>query len=228
MPTAIAVRTVPFFNYPTLFRKREDDFIDIFLDVGRRGAYIRQRDLGEFESSLASFLGANYVLGVGNATDGLQVALCAAGIMPGDEVILSSHTMIATASAIHFNGAKPVPVECGPDHLIDPNAVEAAVSSKTKAIVPTQLNGRTANMDALGVVARKHNLIIVEDAAQALGSRFRGKCAGTFGEASVISFYPAKVLGCLGDGGAVVSHDEAVFRKKPMLCVTTATAPKAI
>jgi dTDP-4-amino-4,6-dideoxygalactose transaminase len=121
--------------------------------------------------------------------------------------------MIATASAIHFCGATPVPVECGYDHLIDAAAVEAAVTSRTRAVMPTQLNGRTCDMEALQAISGRHGLLIVEDAAQALGSRFRGRCAGTFGIGSAISFYPAKVLGCLGDGGAVVTNDRNVFER---------------
>jgi dTDP-4-amino-4,6-dideoxygalactose transaminase len=121
--------------------------------------------------------------------------------------------MIATAAAVHFAGATPVPVECAADHLIDPAAVEAAVTPRTRAIMPTQLNGRTCNMDALQTVAEKHGLIIIEDAAQGLGSRFKGRCAGTFGTAAAISFYPAKVLGCFGDGGAIITNDNAVFER---------------
>jgi dTDP-4-amino-4,6-dideoxygalactose transaminase len=212
------MRSVPFFNYPALFTSQETEFQRIFSDVGRRGAFIKQKDLEDFEKCLASFLGIRHALGVGNATDGLEVALLAAGVKGGDEVILSSHTMLATAIAIHFAGAKPIPVECGPDHLIDPAAVEAAVTPHTRAIMPTQLNGRACDMDALGRVADKHGLIIVEDAAQALGSRYKGQCAGTFGAAAAISFYPAKVLGCLGDGGAVVTNDAGVYEHASELC----------
>ncbi len=204
-------KDVPFFNYRSLFGSAEAEFLGTITDVGRRGAYILQRDLADFEAHLAGFLGARKVLGVGNATDGLCFALRAAGIAPGDEVIISSHTMIATAAAVHFAAAVSVPVECGADHLIDPAAVEAAVSPRTRAIMPTQLNGRTCDMDALQTLAKRCGLSIVEDAAQALGSRFKGRCAGTFGLAGAISFYPAKVLGCLGDGGAVVTNDEGVY-----------------
>jgi len=136
-----------------------------------------------------------------------MIALRAAGIRKGDEVIFCSHTMVATASAIHFAQAIPVPVECGGDHLIDPRAVADAITSRTRAILPTQLNGRTADMEALQSIANQNGLAIVEDAAQALGSRFRGQCAGTFGAASAISFFPAKALGCLGDGGAVITNN---------------------
>ena len=158
------------------------------------------------------------MLGVGNATVGLHFALRSVGIGHGDEVIFSSHTMLATAAAIHFSGATPVPVECGPDHLISVEAVEAAITLRTRAIMPTQLNGRTADMATLQRLADRHDLLIVEDAAQALGSRFRGRLSDTFGTASAISFYPAKVLGCLGDGGAVVTSNTCVYEYSSELC----------
>lgn len=211
--TTAAVRSVPFFNYPSVFTTHEEEFIALFRDTGRRGAFILQKHLADFEQNLAAFLGARYALGVGNATDGLLYALRAAGIGPGDEVILSSHTMVATAAAVHFAGATPVPVDCGTDHLIDPCAVDAAVTSATRAILPTQLNGRTCDMDILQGIADRHGLVIIEDAAQALGSKFKGRAAGTFGIAAAISFYPAKVLGCFGDGGAVITNAAAVHDK---------------
>ena len=204
------VTAIPFFNYPRVFMDHEEEFVSIFREVGRAGAFILQRHLSNFESNLANFVGARYSVGVGNATDGLLFALRAAGIGPEDEVILSSHTMVATAAAVHFAGAIPVPVECGADHLIDPAAVEAAITPATRAIMPTQLNGRVCDMDALIAIADRKGLLIVEDAAQGLGARFKGRCAGTFGLASAISFYPAKVLGCFGDGGAVVTDGEFV------------------
>lgn len=203
-------RSIPFFDYPRLFLDEEEMLVAIVRDVGRRGAFILQRDLERFEQNLASYLGASHALGVANATDGLIIALRAAGIGRGDEVIFSSHTMVATAAAIHFAGGIPVPVECGRDHLIDPASAQAAITPRTRAILPTQLNGRTADMSALVAIAGKHGLTIIEDAAQALGSKFRGRCAGTFGAAAAISFYPAKVLGCLGDGGAVITSDDRV------------------
>jgi dTDP-4-amino-4,6-dideoxygalactose transaminase len=216
--TIAAVREVPFFAYPALFKAHEAEYVNIFRDIAGRGAFIKQKDLQTFESRLASYLNIGYALGVGNATDGLEVALLAAGIVAGDEVILSSHTMLATAVAVHFAGATAAPVECGPDHLIDAQAVEDAITSRTRAIMPTQLNGRTCNMDALGSIASKYGLHIVEDAAQALGSRFKGRCAGTFGVSAAISFYPAKLLGCFGDGGAVVTNSQPVFDHASELC----------
>jgi dTDP-4-amino-4,6-dideoxygalactose transaminase len=211
--TPAAVREIPFFDYRREFVSEEAELVAIFRDVGRRGAFILQKDLTRFERNLSEFLGDGRALGVGNATDGLVIALRAAGIRPGDEVIFCTHTMVATAAAIHFAGAVPVPVECGKDHLIDPDAIEAAVTPRTRAILPTQLNGRTADMNRIEEIARAHRLAIVEDAAQALGSKFQGRAAGTFGAAAAISFYPAKLLGCLGDGGAVIARNEATFEK---------------
>ena len=205
--------TVPFFDYPHLFTSDENALIEIIRDVGRRGAFILQKDLEIFEQNLAAYTGAKYAVGVGNATDGLQIALMAGGLNSGDEVIICSHTMAATAGAVHFAGGVPVPVDPGADHLMDPQAVEDAITDRTKAVLPTQLNGRTANMDAIRRIAEIHGLLVFEDAAQALGSRFKGKCAGTFGVASCISFYPAKVLGCLGDGGAVLTNDDDVYAR---------------
>ncbi len=211
--TPTLARRVPFFDYRHAFLSEEEDLVRIFRDVGRRGAFILQEDLSRFETNLARFVGARFAIGVANATDGLHLALRAAGIGPGDEVILPSHTMAATAAAIYFAGAIPVPVESGPDHLIDPEAAAAAITPRTRAIIPVHLNGRTCAMDALARIAARHGLVLIEDAAQALGSRYKGQAAGAFGTAGVFSFYPAKLLGCLGDGGAVVTNDRAIFER---------------
>lgn len=207
-----AVREVPFFRYPALFTDHEEAFLRIIKDVGHRGAFIMQRDLEACERKLEAFTGIRHAIGVANATDALEILVQAAGIGSGDEVILCSHTMLATASAVVMNGATPVPVDPGADHLLDPAAVERAITPRTKAVLPTQLNGRTCDMDAIRAVAQKHDLLILEDAAQALGSRFRGTHAGGFGLGGCISFYPAKVLGCLGDGGAVLTNDPEMAR----------------
>lgn len=203
-------RSIPFFNYRGAFAAHESQFVDIFRDVLRRGAFIQQQDLADFEKHLADYLGVKHAFGVGNATDGLIMCWRAAGLLPGDEVILPSHTMVATAAAVHFAGGKPVLVDCGDDHLIDPDAIPRAITARTRGICPVQLNGRTADMDRIMALADRHNLLVIEDAAQALGSKFRGRFAGTFGKAAAFSFYPAKLLGCLGDGGAVVTNDDAV------------------
>ena len=204
---------VPFFDYPRLFLDEKRDLISIFRAIGERGAFILQQDLQGFEEALAVYTGAKYAIGVANATDGLELVLMAIGLSPGDEVICCSHTMLASAASIVTAGGQPVPVEIGPDNLIDPNAIEAAVNSRTVGIMPTQLNGRTCDMDRVMAIAERYDLFVVEDAAQALGSKFKNKAAGTFGKGAAISFFPAKVLGCLGDGGGVITNTEQIFER---------------
>jgi dTDP-4-amino-4,6-dideoxygalactose transaminase len=212
-----ATMQIPFFRYPHLFNQQRDEILRAVTDVMERGAYILQNDLRDFEAGLAAFLGAGHAFGVANGTDALIIGLRAAGIAPGDEVIVPSHTYVASAASIHFAGATPVLVECGEDHLIDPAAVEAAVTPRTRGIMPVQLNGRTCDMDALQRIADRHGLVIVEDAAQGLGSKFKGRPAGTFGAAAGFSFYPAKVLGCFGDGGGITTNDADVARRIMLL-----------
>ena len=202
---------IPFFDYPRLFLEKKEEYLNIFSEVSSRGAFIMQKDLNEFEKNLSEFLSSNYSIGVANATDALEISWMALNLRPGDEVICSAHTMLATASAIKLAGGIPIPVEIGDDNLIDPDAVEATISSRTVGIMPTQLNGRTCNMERIMGIANKYKLYVVEDAAQALGSKFKGKNAGTFGHASAISFFPAKVLGCFGDGGAILCQDETIY-----------------
>ncbi|MBM3493814.1 MAG: DegT/DnrJ/EryC1/StrS family aminotransferase [Armatimonadetes bacterium] len=215
--TAAAQREVPFFNYRGAFSAMENELFDTMRDVVRRGAFILQRDLAEFEEAVAAYLGVKHALGVGNATDGLVFAFRAAGLQPGDEVIFPSHEMVAGPAAVHYAGGVPVPVDIGPDRLLDPAAIEPAITKRTRFIMPVQLNGRTCDMDAIQAVADRHGLKIIEDSAQALGSKFRGRFAGTFGVAAAFSFYPAKILGCLGDGGLVVTNDDAVAEHMRLL-----------
>jgi dTDP-4-amino-4,6-dideoxygalactose transaminase len=211
------VRSIPFFNYKGVFSTQESTYVEILSDIIRRGAFIQQQDLIDFEQHLADYLGVKHAIGVGNATDGLIMAFRAAGIGPGDEVIFPSHTMVASPASAAQCGATPVPVDMGPDHLIDPEAIESAITPRTRAILPVHLNGRTCDMGPILDIARRHDLLIIEDAAQALGSHYKGKLAGSFGLAAAISFYPAKILGCFGDGGAVVTNDDAVARQIRLL-----------
>lgn len=217
MATTAATHSIPFFNYKEAFASSEEDYVSIFRDVLRRGAFIQQKDLVDFERHLADYLGVRHAIGVGNATDGLVFAWRAVGLSPGDEVIFPSHTMVASPASVVHAGGVPVPVDCGPDHLIDPEAIEAAVTSRTRAIMPVQLNGRTANMDRIQEICDRHGLFIIEDSAQALGSRYKGRCAGTFGRVGVYSFYPAKILGCFGDGGAIVTNDDQLAARMLLL-----------
>ncbi len=212
-----ASQAIPFFNYPALFERDEENLMGILRDVLRRGAFILQKDLAEFEAMLCDYLGVKYAIGVADGTNALILGLKALGVGPGDEVIVPSHTYIASAASIHLVGAIPVLAEIGPDHMLDARSVEPLIGKRTVAIMPVQLNGRTCDMDALGAIAERHGLAIVEDAAQALGSRFKGRFAGTFGAFGTFSFYPAKTLGCFGDGGAVVTDDDEIGRQVALL-----------
>lgn len=206
-------RNVPFFEYPRLWSDERETLLSLIDKTSSSGGFILQQEVLDFESELARYTGSKFSVGVGNATDGMEIFLEAIGIEAGDEVIICSHTMLATASAVKVAGGVPIPVEIGDDNLIDPQAIEDAITSKTVGIMPTQLNGRTCKMDLILSIAEKHGLFVVEDAAQALGSKYKGQHAGTFGLASDISFFPAKVLGCLGDAGAVLVNDEDLYHK---------------
>lgn len=203
---------IPFFDYPAVFNDFKDEFVNEFIRVGERGAFISQDELTKFENELSIFTGVKYAIGVANATDALELLLCAAGLENGDEVLVSAHTMVATAGAVKMFGGVPVPVDIGDDRNIDVAEIEKNITSKTKFIMPTHLNGRLANMREIIKLAEKYDLKIVEDGAQSLGARLEGDHSGSFGVGGCISFYPAKVLGCLGDGGAVLTNNESIAK----------------
>jgi hypothetical protein len=205
-----AHREVPFFNYPALFAEHRAEYMATIEDVLARGAYIMQRDLAAFEDELATYLGVRHAIGVADGTAALKIALLLAGVGPGHEVIVPSHTFIATAAAVHDVGATPVLCDCGPDSMIDMASARAMVTDRTVAVMPVQLNGRTCDMAAVEALAADCGLKIVEDSCQALGARYRGRFAGTFGVAGTFSFYPAKTLGCFGDGGGLITDDDAL------------------
>lgn len=213
----LAARRIPFFNYQALFASQEQEIMATMRDVMSRGAYILQKDLADFEANLRRYLNVKHAFGVADGTNALMLALLAIDVGPEDEVIVPAHTYIASAASIHFVGATPVLCECGPDHLIDVDSARSKITSKTRAIMPVQLNGRTADMHKVMALANEHGLQVVEDAAQALGSKFDGRGAGTFGVAGTFSFYPAKVLGCFGDGGGIVTNDDEVARRVSLL-----------
>lgn len=202
-----ATRNIPFFNYPSMFAEREDEYLATITNALKRGAYIMQSDLLDFERDLAAYCGTKYAFGVADGTVALTLALRLANVGPGDEVIVPSHTFIATAAAVHHVGGTPVLCDCLPDHMIDVESARRMVTNKTKAVMPVQLNGRTCNMDDVQSFADEFNLKIVEDSCQALGAKFRDKHAGSFGVAGSFSFYPSKTLGCFGDGGAIILDD---------------------
>ncbi|MET0243356.1 MAG: DegT/DnrJ/EryC1/StrS family aminotransferase [Flavitalea sp.] len=186
-------------------------------------AFINGKAVTDFSASLATYLGIKHVIPCANGTDALQIAMMALDLKPGDEVITPSFTYVATTEVIALLGLKPVFVEVDPKTFcIDPAAVEAAITPKTKAIVPVHLYGQSADMEAIMEIAQKHNLYVIEDNAQAIGSDFQFKDgtvkkSGTIGTIGTTSFFPSKNLGCYGDGGAMFTNDDELATKLRMI-----------
>lgn len=196
-------------------RREIDAAIESVID---QTAFIRGPQVGEFECKLAGYLGGSYVVGVGNGTDALQIAMMALGIGPGDEVITTAFTFIATAEAAALLGATPVFADIDPQTFnIDPAKIEELITEDTKAIVPVHLFGQPADMDRVLRIAREHDLYVIEDNAQGIGSEYKGKKTGFLGDLGCLSFFPSKNLGCYGDGGAVVTNDEELYRTARMI-----------
>jgi len=188
-----------------------DELLGAYKEVFSNQWYIQGEKLREFERKFAEYCGTKYCVGVGNGLDALRLILKAYGIGEGDEVILPSNTFIATALAVSYTGATPVFVEPKFSTLvIDPDRIEEKITEKTKAIIVVHLYGRLADMDAVMKIAKKYDLKVIEDSAQAHGVKKDGVKAGNFGDASGFSFYPGKNLGSLGDAGAVTTNDEAL------------------
>ena len=204
------MKNIPFFNYPALFEENEKEYLAIVQDVLRRGAYIMQSDLEEFEESLAKYIGVKHAIGTADGTMAILTSLLALDLDPGFEAILPSHTFVATASAVHYAGGVPVLADCCQDHLISPESIERLITNKTKVILPVQLNGRVANMTPIVELAKRYQLHLVEDSCQALGAKFKGQMAGTFGDAGTFSFYPSKTLGAFGDAGAMITGSDEI------------------
>lgn len=208
---------IRFIDYPEQFKKMEKEIMDTVRTVLSRGDLMLRQQLRDFEEHLAAFVGTRFAVGTSNCTDALHLSLLAAGIGPGDEVITVSHTFVATAAAIHHAGAVPVLIDIEDDHNMNVDLVEAAITPKTKAIIPVHVNGHLCNMEKLMKISERHKLLVIEDAAQALGASFKGKKAGSFGLAGCFSFYPAKLLGAFGDAGAVVTDDGEIAEKVKLL-----------
>jgi len=178
------------------------------------GQFIQGKDVGEFECAVAGYLDVKFAIGCASGTDALQIAMMAYGIGPGDEVISTPFTFVATAETIAILGAKPVYVDIDPKTFnIDPLLIERAITPRTKAIIPVHLYGQPADMDPIMRIARKHNLKVIEDSAQALGASYKGKKVCSIGDIGCISFFPSKNLGGFGDGGMMVTNDQATAEK---------------
>jgi len=188
--------------------------------VLNKSNYIMGEEVTELEKSLKEFTGAKYAISCSNGTDALLLAMMALDIKPGDEIITTPFTFIATAETIAFLGATPVFVDIDEKtYNIDPSKIEAAITDKTKVIMPVSLYGQPADMDAIQTIATKNNLKVVIDGAQSFGSSYKGKTDSNLGDISTTSFFPAKPLGCFGDGGAVFTNDEGLANKLKSLRV---------
>lgn len=209
---------IPFVDLQTQYQSLKPEIDAAIAAVLTRGDFILGGDVTKFEEEFAAFCGVAHCLGVANGTDALKLALEACGIGPGDEVITTSHTYIATALAISQCGARPVLVDCEPDHmLIDVSEIEAAITPKTKAILPVHLYGQSADMDPIMEIAKRHKLVVVEDACQAHGATYKGRKCGSIGDIAAFSFYPGKNLGAYGDGGAVTTNNAELADKIKLL-----------
>jgi dTDP-4-amino-4,6-dideoxygalactose transaminase len=205
---------IPFLDLKSINLRQKEDFQAALDDVLESGWLILGKHSEAFEADFSAYCGANHCVGVANGLDALHLVLKAWGIGPGDEVIVPSNTYIATWLAVSQVGATPVPVE--PDFEtfnIDPDLIEEAITSRTRAIIPVHLYGQTASMDKIMSIANRHGLKVLEDSAQAHGARFNKRRAGSLGHAAAFSFYPGKNLGALGDAGAVTTNDASLADK---------------
>lgn len=205
---------IPFLDMKTPYQELKIELDNAYHRVMESGWYIMGGELNAFEAEFAVYCGAKYCIGVGNGLEALHLILRAYGIGEGDEVIVPSNTYIATWLAVSYVGARPIPVEpLEGTYNLDPNKVEAAITSNTRAILPVHLYGLLADIDPLRVLADKHDLKVIEDAAQAQGALYKGRMSGSLSHAAGFSFYPGKNLGALGDAGAVVTNDDKLAEK---------------
>lgn len=210
--------TIPLVDLKAQYLSIQSEIDAAIQTIIERSAFIGGDDVKRFEAEFTEYCSARACVGVGNGTDAIFLALRALGIGPADEVITVAHTFIATAEAISAVGAQPVFVDIREDTmLIDPDAIEAAITPRSRAIIPVHLYGQPCEMDRIGEIARRHGLKVIEDAAQAHGARWNGQRVGSLGDIACFSFYPGKNLGAYGDGGAVVSQDESLIGRVRML-----------
>ncbi|MEQ1778220.1 MAG: DegT/DnrJ/EryC1/StrS family aminotransferase [Nitrosomonas sp.] len=212
------MKSIPLLSLEAAYKELQSEIETAMLISMRSGWYILGPEVDAFESELATYCDTSHCVGVANGLDALHLALHAMGVVPGDEVIVPSNTFIATWMAVSQCGATPVPVEpVDATFNIDPNQIEAAITPRTKAIIPVHLYGHPADLDPILAIARKHKLKVLEDAAQAHGARYKGKRIGGHGDAVAWSFYPGKNLGALGDGGAITTNDPEIADRLRML-----------
>jgi dTDP-4-amino-4,6-dideoxygalactose transaminase len=204
---------VPYVNYKLQAKLYGDDILKEIKRVMDGGDYILRGDVEKFEHDFAKLIGSKYAVGVNSCTDALRLSLRLIHLQKDDEVIVPAHTFLASLDAVVDAGGKPVLVDVGKDHNLDVSKIEKSITNKTVAILPVHLNGRCCNMDKVMELAATYKLYVIEDAAQALCATFKGKCAGTFGSTGSFSFFPAKLLGTIGDAGMVVTDNEHYYTK---------------
>ena len=205
---------IPFVDLQAQYKTIAKEINAAIQGVLDRSDYVLGDEVRLFEEDFAKFIGATEAIGVGSGLDALELALRAYGIGPGDEVITAANTYIATVLAIIAAGARPVLADMDPStYNISPTAIEAAITPRTRGIMPVHLYGQPADMEAILKIARKNKIIVIEDAAQAHGAMYANRRAGTWGHAAAFSFYPGKNLGAYGDGGAVTTNDPAIAEK---------------
>jgi dTDP-4-amino-4,6-dideoxygalactose transaminase len=205
---------VPFLDFTAPYEEIKTGLDEAYFRFMRSAWYVLGRELEAFEREFADYCGVQHCVGVGNGLEALHLALRAYGIGENDEVIVPSNTYIATWLAVSYAGATPVPVEPDPKTFnLDPDRIEAAITRRTKAIMPVHLYGQPADMDPIMTIARKHGLKVIEDNAQAQGARYKGRRTGSLGDAAGNSFYPGKNLGAYGDAGAVTTNDKELADK---------------
>jgi dTDP-4-amino-4,6-dideoxygalactose transaminase len=210
--------TLPFENLTRQYQDIRVEIMDAIEQVMCEGKFTMGPFLARFEREFAAYCETNYCVGVSSGTSALHLALLACGVGPGDEVITVPNTYIATVFAISYTGARPIFVDIDPvTHNLDVSKLEEKITPRTRAILPVHLYGQCVDMDALMDVALKHNLFVIEDDAHAHGSLYKGRKAGSLGHVGCFSFYPTKVLGAYGDGGAVTTSDERLYEKIKML-----------
>ncbi|HVN70248.1 MAG TPA: DegT/DnrJ/EryC1/StrS family aminotransferase [Candidatus Binatia bacterium] len=208
---------VPFVDLKAQFAALREEIVPRVTRVMEEGSFVLGPDVARFEENFAAYVGASHCVGVESGTAALQLALEASEIGEGDEVILPANTYIASAIAVSAVGARPVLVDIDAAYLIDAERLEAALTPRTKAIMPVHLYGQAVAMDAIEEFARAHGVAVIEDACQAHGARWKGRRVGTFGDAGCFSFYPGKNLGAYGDGGAIVTDDAELAERLRML-----------
>jgi dTDP-4-amino-4,6-dideoxygalactose transaminase len=209
---------VPFVDLKAQYHSIKEEIDAALIGTMESCAFTLGPEVAQLEKDFAVYAGAQFAAGVNNGTSALHLALLAAGIGPGDEVLTVPFTFIASASAIHYTGAKPVFVDIDPvTFTMDPAALEAAITPRTRAIVPVHLYGQMADMDPIMTIAKKHGLFVLEDAAQAHGAEYKGRRAGSIGDAAGFSFYPGKNMGAAGEGGMIVTQHAEINRKVRML-----------